>query len=109
MKQISFQSVKTSQLGAAYPINCYEVEPGITYGSFHSSDLHRGILAAHLPQASARQPRKRNSLKGILGRALACVMVMAIVDVALINFMFFPECNRITHDCFLVQHLWGAK
>lgn len=93
MNQISFQSVKTSQLGAAYPI------PRSTL------DAAQKVL----PQASARQPRKRNSLRGILGRALACVMVMAIVDVALINFMFFPECNRITHDCFLVQHLWGER
>lgn len=93
MKQISFQSVKTSQLGAAYPIPCSVL------------DAAQKVLF----QASARQPRKCTTLKGILGRALACVMVMAIVDVALINFMFFPECNRITQDCFLVQHLWGAK
>lgn len=62
-----------------------------------------------LPQASARQPRKRISLRRLAGGVLACVIVAAMADVALINFMFFPECNRITHDCFLVQHLWGAK
>jgi hypothetical protein len=86
MKQISFQSVNAVQVCTAYPIPQHL-----------------------LPQASARQPRKRSALKEFLGRALACVIVMAIVDVAVINFMFFPECNRITHDCFLVQHLWGAK
>jgi hypothetical protein len=64
---------------------------------------------ALLPEASARKPRKRYSLIRILGRALACVVVAAIANVALINFMFFPECNRITRDCFLVQQLWGAK
>lgn len=58
--------------------------------------------------ASAKA-RKRINPKAIVGRVFACLIVAAIVDVAVINFLFFPECNRITRDCFLVQHLWGAK
>ncbi len=61
-------------------------------------------------QASARrQVRKRQSLLEVIGNALACLLIIAIVDIALINFFAFPDCNRVTRDCFLVENLWGAK
>ena len=85
----------------------------------NTSVLQSAITARHgvthvtltrVSQASARQQvRKRRSLLEVTGNALACLLIVAIVDIALINFFLFPDCNRVTRDCFLVENLWGAK
>lgn len=68
------------------------------------------MISLQITQASARrQVRKRRNWLEVAGNALACLLIVALIDVAIINFLFFPDCNRDTRDCFLVQHLWGAK
>lgn len=67
-------------------------------------------MISAVSQASARQQaRQRRNWREIAGNAVACLLIVALVDVAIINFLFFPDCNRDTRDCFLVQHLWGDR
>ncbi len=42
-------------------------------------------------------------------KLLLLIVAAALLNGILMNFLFFPECNRITGDCFLIQHLWGAQ
>ncbi len=79
-------------------------------GGAHVGVTHVLPSSPRVTQASARQQvRKRRSLKEVAGYALACLLMAAIFDIALINMVAYPDCNRVTRDCFLVQHLWGAK
>lgn len=55
------------------------------------------------------QARKRRNWKEVIQGVLACLVIAALLDVVLINVLLFPDCNRDTRDCFLVQHLWVAK
>jgi hypothetical protein len=36
-------------------------------------------------------------------------LVAGLINVIVINALFFPDCNRTNNDCFLIQKLWGAK
>lgn len=68
------------------------------------------VTLSRVSQASARrQVRKRRSWLEVTSTTLACLLIVAIVDIALINFIAFPDCNRVTRDCLLVENLWGAK
>lgn len=67
---------------------------------------HRSTKTA---SASGNQARKRRNWSEVIQGALACLAMAAIFNVILINFLFFPDCNRDNRDCFVVQHLWGAK
>ena len=82
----AFQSGSVAHLGATY----------------RAPSLNRNASAG-------RQARKRHAGRELARNAFACLLIAALIDVALINFLLFPDCNRTTRDCFLVQHLWGAK
>lgn len=42
-----------------------------------------------------------------LGSAVALALVWLVMLTVLINSLFFPTCDRVTRDCFLVQNLWA--
>lgn len=76
------------------------------------STTHFGVshVLPQVTQASARrQARHPRNWKEVIGYAVACLLIAAVFDIALINMLAYPDCNRETRDCFLVQHLWGAK
>ena len=50
---------------------------------------------------------RKHRWKEFIQRLLTCLVIAAFVTVALINFLFYPDCSRETRDCFLVQHLWS--
>lgn len=64
-----------------------------------------------VPRASAGENHQvsKRRWKEVIQCVLACLVITAVADVALINFLFYPECNRETRDCFLVQHMWGQQ
>jgi hypothetical protein len=61
------------------------------------------------PNKSLEKPFARRGLKQLLGNIALCLLIAAIIDIAVINALFFPDCNRETRDCFMVQYLWGEK
>lgn len=68
------------------------------------------VTLKRITQASARrQVRHPRNWLEVAGYAMTCLLIAAIVDIALINMLAYPDCNRTTRDCFLVHHLWGAK
>lgn len=56
---------------------------------------------------------------GAKARANACLNVFIsgllsafcalIISIVFINLFFFPHCNRINRDCFVIQYAWGAS
>jgi hypothetical protein len=51
----------------------------------------------------------RARISEIIGGAIACLIVAALFNVILINALFFPDCNRITRDCFVIDKMWGQS
>lgn len=96
MVQLTFKPGSVVGFGRAYRVGC--------------SDLHRGTRFTHKPKSSARrQARRERKFLEVFANLMACLFAFALVEVAVINFLFFPECSRTTRDCFLIQHAWGAK
>lgn len=76
------------------------------------STTHFGVshVLPQVTQASARrQARHPRNWKEVIGYAVACLLIAAMFDIALINMLAYPDCNRETRDCFLVHHLWAAR
>ena len=44
-----------------------------------------------------------------IGYITGCMMFSFLFAVLMINWLFYPECNRITNDCFLVNEMWEEK
>ena len=90
-------------------------KPGsvVSFGrAYRTAGSHapRRATSTKTAQASARrQARPRRTLREGVITVVACLLAFAVAEVTLINFLFFPECNRTTGDCFLIQHAWGAK
>ena len=58
-----------------------------------------------------KQPQKlprneRRKLTTILSTAFLALASSTLFSIALINWLFFPMCSRVTGDCFLIQYLW---
>lgn len=43
-----------------------------------------------------------------MGNASAMLFGLLILVIAIINVLLFPECNRETFQCFLVDYAWRA-
>jgi hypothetical protein len=67
------------------------------------------IQVVSSPDANFSLSAVKRDWKSLIGGTFLCMIVAAILTVVFINAMFFPDCNRDTRDCFLVEKLWGAK
>lgn len=65
------------------------------------------MLPAASRYARDYQRTRKHSLKELIGGTVMCIIVAAIFNVVFINALFFPDCNRITRDCFLIEKMWG--
>lgn len=49
-------------------------------------------------------PRK---ISGLISKIAFAILIAFIFNVIFINALFFPDCNRETRDCFLIEKMWG--
>lgn len=94
-----------STLNSKIPATHYVITRGnVSHLIFSRSNARFGQ-----PVGLAHPPAMRQRILNWLISALLVMMVAALVNVLVINALFFPDCNRITNDCFLIQKLWGAE
>lgn len=49
---------------------------------------------------------QRNNIMTWLGKLIAALMFVLWLDWMLIEWLLYPDCNRMARDCFLVQYVW---
>lgn len=45
----------------------------------------------------------------ILSRLILPATAFTIIFTATINALLFPDCNRVTRDCFLINNFWVVE
>lgn len=59
------------------------------------------------PPSTIRLAPRARDYAPVLGRCAVALLLAELFVIVFMNFLFFPDCNRETRDCFLIEHLWG--